>query len=79
VYPAASATTVRVMASPTLAVLPATVAELTTGVLASMVMAPPDSVRVTNAALVLPAASARTMLMKLLAPAALSVCPSATV
>ena len=44
-----------------------------------MVMAPPDSVRVTNAALVLPAASDRMMLMKLLAPDALSVCPSTTV
>ena len=79
VYPAASATTVKVMAVPTLAVPPDTVAELTTGVFASMVMSPPDSVRVTKAALVLPAASDSTILMKLLAPAALSVCPSTTV
>ena len=77
VYPAASATTVRVMAVPTLAVPPDTVAELMTGVLASIVNVPAYETDV-KAVFVLPASSESTTLIGV-APAPRSVLPSATV
>ena len=80
VKPVSLAVMVRSAVSPTPIVsVPTESVVVAAGELASMTRSPPDSVRVVNAALVLPAASERTRLMKSEAPDARSVLPSTTV